>query len=273
MKALAALYAAIAFIIPFSLNGIAINYLTAKPQLKGDVYLCGTYSTSSADEFWNSKGKRCKAYNDFKNYEFTLYAEYGLTCTDTLLLEAGWARVDESINGKTLGFDDLKVGWKHYLGSKWDHLFSAELVAIVPTKNTHIPGVRYGKYGGEINLLLTRDFCGWLDGDYDLRLGYAKFEGFPSDQILLDAVVNIFPFSRLRLSAGGFLEYGLFNGKSQDDESLFLFRSNYRLFRGELQATFWIHNDAAIFVGYQKNLWGRNVGTQGGVYCGAQIQF
>lgn len=274
MKVSFALGVMITFIVPSALSGIAIDHKTACPQKQGHVYLCGTYWTYCSDEFWNSNGKRCEAYNEFEKCEFNFYAEYGITCRDTVTLKSAWARIDESVNGRTFGFEDIEIGWKRYLGTKCSHLISAELVGIIPVETNYKPGLRYGEYGGEFNLLLTKGFKLWEQcGSYDLRLGYRTYCGFPSDQIRADAVFNIFSFSRLTLSASGHLEYGLFNGSSKDDESFFLLNPNYRLFRGQLQATLCVYQGAAIFVGYQRHMWGRNVGTNGGVYSGAQVQF
>lgn len=274
MKAGFAIGIIIAFIVPSTLISIASDHKTACTQQQGHVYLCGTYWTYSSDEFWNSNGKRCEAHNEFEKCEYNLYAEYGLTCRDTISFNSAWARIDESINGRTFGFEDLEIGWKRYLGTKWCHHISAELVGIIPIEAEYKPGLRYGQYGGEFNLLLTKGFELWERcGSYDLRLGYRTYCGFPSDQVRADAVFNIFPFSRLMLSASGHLEYGLFNGSSKDDESLFLLNPKYRLFRGQLQATMCVYKGASVFVGYQRHLWGRNVGTNGGGYGGVQIQF
>lgn len=264
----------IGFIVPSLLIGIAGEYKTACVQQKGHGYLSATYSSYSSNEFWNHEGTKRDAHNDFEKKSYSLYGEFGLTKRDTISAQGSWARVDESINGRTFGFEDIELGWKHYLGTKWCHHISTELVGIVPIETEHQPGLRYGEFGGEFNLLFTRGLALWKRcGGYDLRLGYRAYTGFPSDQVRADAVFHIFPFSRLKLSAGGFLEYGLFNGHSRHDQSHFLLNSNYRLFKAEVKASLRLYRGASAFVGYNRHLWGRNVGTRGGYFGGVQVQF
>jgi hypothetical protein len=250
------------------------DHKTACLQQKGHAYLCGTYWTYSSDEFWNSSGDRRDAHNEFEKSWYTLYAEYGVTRWDTATLKMGWGRVEESLNGRTFGFEDVEIGWKRQMGKKWDHWVAAEIIAIIPVEKEYKSGVRYGCYGGEINLLFTKGFLIWNKcGNYDLRLGYRGYDDFPADQLRADAVFNLKPFSKLTITLAGFLDYGFNNGKSRDDESFFLYHPNYRLLRSEIQATYNIYKGASVFIGYNQHLWGQNAGTNGGAYGGAQIQF
>jgi len=274
VKAVVTLGVIWAFIVPSNLISIAINHKTACPLQKGRTYLSGTYSTYSSDHFWNASGKKCNAYNTFEKKVYHLYAEYGLSRRDTIWIQSAWARIEESINGRSFGFEDVEIGWKHDLGTTYSHHISCEIVGIIPIATKYEPGLRYGVYGGEINVLFTKGVRLWEQkGSYDLRLGYRKYCGFPSDQLRADAVINVLTWSRLCLSAGGFLEYGLFNGESKKNESFFLFNSNYRLLSGQVQATFSLYKAASLFIGYQRHLWGRNVGTKGGAYGGLQVLF
>jgi hypothetical protein len=274
MKALFTLWVIAAFIVPSRLIGIASDHKTACPQKKGHTYICAKYETYHSDEFWNSSGKKRDAHNEFEKVEYKFYAEYGLSNRDTFSLNSAWGRVDESVNGRLFGFEELEIGWKHYWGTKWCHYVSTELVGIFPLETEYKPGLRYGEYGGEFNLLLTKGLKFWKRcGSYDLRLGYRAYTGFPSDQIRADATFNLIPMSRVLLSAGGYLEYGLFNGHSKEDESLFDLNPNYRLFRVQVQGAVSVYKGASVFVGCQRHLWGRNVGTKGGYYAGLQIQF
>lgn len=261
-------------IIPFHIFSVISDHKTAFLQRKGGFYAAGIYTSYDSDEFWNREGKKRDAHNDFEKSAYTLYAEYGLTTKDTLLIKGGWARIEESINGRTFGFEDLEIGWRHYLGSKCGHLLSIEVDAIVPVDDGFKPGLRYGKSGGEINLLATKTFDvrNWR-GTYDLRLGYLGYLGFPSDQLLADAVLNLNLFSKLTFTLGGFLEWGLFNGSSHENSSHFFYNPNYRLFVGQAQATFNFCKGASLFVGYNRHIWGENVGTGGSIFGGASIQF
>ncbi len=274
MRIVPTLWALIAVIVPAHLFCVISDHKTAYLQRKGGIYLCGQYTSYESHEFWNKEGKKRDAHNEFEKSLYSLYAEYGLTKWNTLTLKGGWGRIEESLNGRTFGFEDLTVGWRHCLGCKWGHLVSIELDAIIPVEDEYKQGLRYGKIGGECNLLLTKGFAvsDWR-GYYDIRLGYLGYDGFPSDQLLGDLVFNLSVFSRLTLTLGGFLEWGLFNGSSRDDASHFLYNPNYRLFRGEIQATFNIYDGASLFIGYDRHFWGENAGTNGSVYGGAQIQF
>lgn len=261
-------------IFPSIVIGLAPDHKTACVQKKFHGLVETTYWSHCTDEFWNASGKKRDAFNDFEKDAIIFYAEFGITNCDTISAKSAWVRIEESINGRGFGVEDAEIGWKHSFGKVCNHYLSAELVGIIPTETEHKPGLRYGQYGGEANLLLTRGFTWWdRCGSYDVRLGYRAYEGYPSDQIRSDFILNYFVFPRLKISASGQLEYGLFNGSSRTDESLFLLNPNYRLFRGQIQALLCLYKGISGFVGYQRHLWGRNVGTGGGVYGGAQWQF
>lgn len=274
MKALFSTWAMTAFMIPATLCGLAGDYKTACVQGIGQALFEVQYCRYEADEFWNASGKKKDAHNEFKRDEYSLYIEAGLTAKDTVSVKGAWARIDESINGRTFGFEDVELGWKHSLGTKWNHLLATELVGIIPVERDHKPGLRYGQYGCELNLLLTRGLTLFQKcASYDIRLGYRAYEGYPSDQLRADLRFSFCPCPKVVLSASGHLEYGLFTGNSRTDESLFLFNPNYRLLRAQVEAEYRIFRCAALFAGYRQHLWGRNVGTSGGAYGGMRFQF
>jgi hypothetical protein len=257
-----------------SLAGFCGNNKTAFVEPQGRFCLSGSYWKYSSDHFWNAEGKRCDAFNKFTKEEYILYAEYGLTERDTLSLKEGWARISESVNGRTMGFADIEIGWKRSLCQKGGAFISGEIVGIIPLECDHKPGLRYGRYGGEFNWLLSKNFSYHrLIGKYDFRLGYRTYEGFPSDQIRADAAAIFNLFSSVQLLLAGHLEYGLFNGHSVMNQSFFCFYSNYRLLKGQMELLFSLYRSASLFIGYQKHIWGKNIGTGGSWYGGAQIQF
>ena len=257
-----------------SLVGFCGNIKTACLQHQGHFCLSGSYWGYSSDHFWNSNGNQCNAFNKFSKAECDLYIEYGLTSCDTLWVKDGWARISESVNGRTMGFTDVEIGWKRYLGQKWGAIISGEIVAIVPLESEHKPGLRYGRYGGEFNLLLSKGvFYRNIPARYDFCLGYRAYEGFPSDQIRADAAATFDLSPCIHLLLAGHLEYGLFNGHSVMNQSFFCFYSNYRLLKGQIELLFSLYKGASLFVGYQRHVWGRNVGTGGSWYGGAQLQF
>ncbi|MGA8164172.1 MAG: hypothetical protein WB791_03990 [Waddliaceae bacterium] len=261
-------------LFPATLIGVPSTMKSACFPNKHHGLVCATYWTYRSDDFWNAQGKRCEAFNDFKKYAYRLYSEYGITSKDALTARGGWAKVDESMNGREFGFEDIEISWKHRLRKTDSYVMTTELVGIIPAKKGYRPGLRYGQWGGEVNLLATSGFSLWdRQGSYDLRLGYRIYEGFPSDQLRADANIHFLPLPRLKVSASGQLEYGVWNGKSRIDQSLFLLNPNYRLLKGKIEVEYCINRFCSIYAGYYRHLWGRNIGTRGGGYAGAEIQF
>ena len=274
MKSAIALASILCFAASENLCGLPSETKTACVENCGETAGRGTFWSYSASRFWDSSGRSQSAYNDFEIKEYIFSFAYGLTRCDTLSVRGGWARVEESMNGRVFGFEDCEIGWKHSLGEKWGHLMAVELVGILPVEDTYKPGVRYGEYGAEINLLMSSGFELYnRRGSYDLRAGYRAYAGFPSDQIRADGSVLFMPWPKVMLTASGHLEYGLFTGHSRTDASLFLLNPNYRLLRAQVEATFCLFKRVSPFVGYQRHVWGRNVGTGGGLYGGLQAKF
>ncbi len=268
------LWVLLSVILPSALIGLATEQHRACVLAKGSGYASATYWTYESSTFWNSNGKEKDAYNEFEQQAVWLFLQYGLTNCDTLSIEGGWARIEESLDGKAFGFEDVEIGWKHCFGTKWYHTISAQVIGIIPSETEFKPGLRYGQFGGEIDLMASKGIhllgC---RGSYDLNLGYRFYEGFPSDQIRAYYGINLFPCSRLMLTGCLQLEYGLFNGDSRKDTSFFLLNPNYRLLRGQLEAQLYLIKGVSLTLGYQQHLWGRNIGTNGGVYGGASLTF
>lgn len=264
----------ISVMLPSALIGLANERHSACVQAKGRAYVSLTYWNYESDHFWNSNGDKRDAFNEFEKDAISLYAQYGLTRCDTLLLEGGWARVEESLDGKAFGFEDVEIGWKHFFGTKWGHLISAQIIGIIPSETEYKPGLRYGEFGAEVDLLASRGLrllgC---RGSYDINLGYRYYNGFPSDQVRAYYGINLFPINRLLLTAALDLEYGVFNGKSKRNTSFFLYNPNYRLLKGLVEAELCVCKGASLILGYRQHLWGRNVGTGGGGYGGLSYQF
>ncbi len=247
-------------------------FLFALP--KGDICITSVYSYYSSDHFWNSDGKKRFAHNDFEKKEYQLQVEYGLTNKDTLSLKGGWARIDESVNGRTFGFEDISISWKRLLGQKFCYCMSGEIIAIIPVENEYEPGLRYGQYGAEISFHFFRDykFCN-RNLIHGLSLGYRKYDGFPSDQIRLKTWLCYNLWQKLQLFANTRLDYGLFNGRSRNDASLFLFNPNYRLLSLDVGADLSLFKCLKAFIGYKKHIWGQNVGTGGFYFGGLNFHF
>lgn len=267
MRTIGLMMLALSFSFPQWIEGFEGSACT---QEKYHFYCDAKYSYYNTQHFWNSDGSRKKAHNDFRKMMGVAYIEYGLTDCDTLTANFGWARIDESVNGRVFGFNDVEIGWKHYLFQKGNFYFTSQAILIVPPEKVYKPGLRYGRWGGEIDILATRIFN---DGWTDLKLGYRHYNGFPSDQIRADALFYYQPFSRITLCAGALLEYGVYNGHSKLNQSYILYAPEYRLLKARIEAYWCVYKCASLSIGYEQHLWGRDVGTGGKVYGGAQIQF
>ncbi len=230
------------------------------------------YLNYRTKHFWNSSGKRCESFNDFQRNAVLGHVEYGLTSWCTLAADGSYETIHESLNGKTQGFGDVEASLKNYLWCKNGHLFSTEARVIIPVAERKTE-LRYGRWGGQASLLYSKKFqiCG-LPGWYDTKVGYRFYEGFPSDQVRAKAAVGLCLSDRFTVLTSGELQYGLFNG-STDPQNTILWNSNYRLFTGKVEGFFRVCGRAYLTVGGFRHLWGRNVGTGGGVFGGARIVF
>ncbi len=257
--------------LPVTLMGITKS---AVVQEKHDFFTSAEYSYYGSEHIWNKKGEKKPAHDDFILNGVEAYFEYGLTDEDTLVATVGWGHIHETLNGGTKGYNDLILGWKRHIGEVWCHVLALELDAIIPLEKDYEPGLCYSRYGAELNALASKSFFLWdTYAWYDLRLGYLWYSGFPSDQILADASINFHPMPRVFIKVGGFLEYGLFNGHSRNDRSLFFYNPNYRLLTGEVEITVCLNRGISFVAGYDRFVWGENVGYGGRFYAGTQYQF
>lgn len=254
---------------------ICLLSLPGKPiQNKNDVYLATGIYEYHTSHFWNQHGKRLPAFNDFKRRDYRILLEYGLTSVDTLGFEEGYAQVWEKINSNSRSFTDAELSWKHLVCQNGSRQFITKIVGIVPIMHAYKPGLTYGRFGLEVDGLFLdcftfRERCGW----YQLQLGYRYYQGFPSDQVRFECSAGYHITSRLQLIAASYLEYGVFNGKLHVAKNTLLLDPNYRLLKVEVQALVKIYRDLHGSVGYFQHLWGRNVGTGGGVYGTAYMLF
>lgn len=242
-------------------------------QEKNHLFASAKYSYYSSENIWNMHSEIKPAHDDFNMNMGEAYFEVGLTELDTISLALGWARIFETLNGAIYGFSDMELGWKRHIGDWNSHVIAAELDAFIPIDAFYEPGIRYGVYGAAFSLLASKGFYLWDKyAWYDLRLGYLWYSKFPSDQILADAAINYHPIPKLFFQLGTYLEYGILNGNSRNDRSLFIFNPNFRLLRGKIEATYCLCKGISIVGGYDRFLWGRNVGAGGLFYCGLQYQ-
>lgn len=247
---------------------VGSDYFTAFPEGACEGTMIGEYTIYNTAHFWDDKGKRRSNSNDFERQQLTFYGEYGLSWCGTLTAEANYGLLDESMNGTASGFVDFRIGFKHLIWEAECQAISLEGIAIIPASE-YRPALRYGRGGGELNLLYSRLFDqAWCD----VRLGYRAYSTFPSDQLRADAKVGYTFNEYFQLTTGAYLDYGLFNGRNQISQSNFYLNPNYRLLRAKVQGIINVCN-IPVMLDYFWHVWGRNVGTGGGFTGSIQLDF
>lgn len=240
-------------------------------------YLTVGYHNYNTSHFWNKQGKKKAAFNRFHQHQFVFYGQYGITCTDTIGIRGGYTRVNESMNGRTMGWQDFEIDWKHLLwhrcGRDSQQLYM-QLIGIVPAKTSFLPTIRYGRFGVEADLgYRQRVFVGTQSGWYEVQAGYRWYQKFPSDQVRAHFKLGWRPWCMIDIVASGFLEYGVFNGHPKINQSLVAFAPNYRLFTMQLEGVWYFLKRFAVSCGYMWHVWGENVGTGGGAFVEGSYKF
>ncbi len=262
-----------AFAMPGDL--LSILSLPGQPiQNKGDLFISGGGYAYNTSHFWNKHGKRLPAFNDFHKRTYSVLAEYGLTAKDTIGLQDAYGHIKESLNSNTMGFADAELSWKHLFHQCGPDQFIAKIAAIIPVAHIYKPGLRYGRFGVEIDCIYLHRFayrerCGWCQA----QLGYRYYQGFPSDQIVVDCSAGYHLFPCFQLVVDGCLEYGTFNGKFHVSKNMILFDPNFRLFKLEIQGILRVYRALHASIGYYRHMWGNNVGTGGGAFATAYVLF
>lgn len=245
------------------------HHTTAFIGQPGEIDCLLSYSHYDTDHFWNKHGKKLPTHNHFRRQAYTLYAEYALRCEDSFTFDGGYDVIRESLNGPTLGLEDFELGWKHMVYSTDTAALTTQITALIPG-GVKRSSLRYGQWGIQAELLYSDQYG---DGWYDLGLGYRYYQGFPSDQIVADAAVG-YDFSRcLQFIAALQLEYGLFNGQARKNFNNIVFNPNYRLLNGQIECDYRLMRHVTLVAGGFTHLWGNNVGSGGGFFGGAWIDF
>lgn len=253
------------FLAVLSICSVMLCAETAYMLPQGKFFFCSEYQHYKTDHFWNHKGSKKDSFSDFDMNSYRARLAYGLSCKDTISLKGAYIRIDEKLNGRTLGMDDLELSWKRHFGCWNGKLISAQLTTIIPMGDKKQP-VRYGSWGAEAAILMSKpwsyhSFCGWIDSS----LAYRWYEGFPSDQIRASFIFGT-QLNRWTLVNSNFIDYGLWNGKKQIGHSMIRKSANYRLWKTQLELRYQICRWLCLSGGYFQHLWGRNVGTGGGYF-------
>lgn len=241
---------------------------------KNQFFASAAYSTYQTDHFWNKNGHTRSAHNHFHEQSVHAYVEYGVTELDTFGLKGIYSRIEESVNGRTFGFGDFEANWRHLLYKDEQKSFAFQVHLIIPSETTYVPNLRYGEWGGQFSLLYLRNFqfcnrAGWFES----RAGYRVYHGFPSDQARADVHVGYQIFSRFEIIGSACLDYGVFNGRHHQNQSVILYNPNYRLLRADIQGLYSVNSHIYLSLGYFEHLWGNNVGTGGGLIGRANLVF
>lgn len=259
-------------LIPFLLQAVSEqpHHTTAYIGEPGEIDILFSYSRYSTNHFWNRHGKRLPTFSRFTRDSCLLYIEYALNRYNSLLISGGYSAVREELNGNSQGVEDLELGWKAQLYRDERAALTLQLIGIIPIGDKK-SSIRYGKVGGELDILYSQafDHSVWTD----LSLGYRWYQGFPSDQLRSSAALGYCPFSRVSFIASLQLDYGLGSGKKRKNFNNIAFHPNYRLLEGQIEALFALSSCVAISVGGFQHLWGENIGTSGGGFCGIWMEF
>jgi hypothetical protein len=240
---------------------------------KGEFVASLDYLAYKTDHFWNRKGKRLPTYNDFRAQTEAANLKYGLTSRDTLIGWAAYSCIDESMNGKTIGFQDVEIGWRHAFSCWKAFEISSQVLLLIPVGKAK-DSLRYGRFGSEFDLHAIQYFQfnqhpGWVES----LVGYRLYSGFPSDQIRANIRIGYDLLSWLQASGGLHLDYGVFNGTKPFSGPSILLEPNYRLLKVECESLVQITSMFYLRGGYFHHIWGENVGTGSGWYGGLLLDF
>ncbi|MFA6915115.1 MAG: hypothetical protein WC222_01845 [Parachlamydiales bacterium] len=251
----------------------APHHTTAFLGAPGQVEIVPSVSYYSAHSFWNSKGRRLPAYENFRKENAQLYLEYAVNQHNSLWVQGKYERVHEALNHEGQAFGDPELGWKHQFYLCRDTALTGQITAILPY-NRQKPSIRYGCAGAEATIIYSSLFNFWYSsGWYDLSAGYRYYFGSPSDIIRGEAAIGYLLLPNLVILAEGKLDYGMNAKRKSFKDNYLAYNRGYRLAQGQAELRWEVFSQSWIILGIFQNIWGRNVGTGGGGYGGAWITF
>lgn len=249
------------------------HYLTAFVGEAGkfDSFLSYTYYHTK--HFWDASGKKRPAYNHFTSYQCSLYGEWAVTNCQSIFAKTGYSRVTESLNGNCSAFQDSEIGWKQQVFRDTNSAIAIQALTIVPSGNKK-SSIRFGRWGGAINLLYSRCFtlCSkklW----YDCGIGYRLYTGFPSDFMNASLAVGCFLNSWLQMVGAMQLDYSLRNGRSNGNLNNIIYHPKHRLLEMQLEFVARLNSYFSASLGVTKHVWGQNSGMGGGIFGGLWLDF
>lgn len=232
---------------------------------------CRAVTTSFArfetEHFYGKQGQIKKSYNHFTRDQINVFIEYGLSSKNSFAIWSAFDLIQDHLNGNAYRIEDAEVRFKQALRLKENSILAAEAIAIIPYENRYYPEVRYGRFGAEGALLYAQTYFPYgVKTTLDARVGYRWYSGFPSDQIRAAATIWSDLSCRWQLLAQMSVEYGLFNGQEPLNRSFFFYNANYRVWKGRLEAIYYLSEKLALSAGYMRHLYGQNIAVGGEWY-------
>ena len=112
------------------------------------------FSYYQTDQFWNKQGKKLPTYNKFNRKTYRLDMEYDINHHQALFLKEGYTMVDETLNGRSRGLEDLEASYQYLFCGDSCYALSGKATVIAPLGSKK-SCVRYGRWGGEIKFLYS----------------------------------------------------------------------------------------------------------------------
>lgn len=258
------------FLFPFNI------FASAWVQPKGKAFVAYEYFTYETANYYSISGAILPANDLFNKKESNLYMEYGFTDTETVSAKVLYANINQTVEGRTTGFEDLEFAIRHQIKKTGDHVFSVQALGIVPGGPPNKPILRYAKFAGELTLMYGRSFKIHNHyGFFNTEMGYRIYQGYPSDQIrgLVSGGFDI--TKRLQLLSALYLEYGIWNGTPINfpNNLNVLQNPNYRLVKWDITVRWRFCDQFSFVFGWYRDIWGRNVGSNGGIHSGIWAEF
>ncbi|MEJ5299541.1 MAG: hypothetical protein WHS38_00960 [Thermodesulforhabdaceae bacterium] len=241
-------------------------------QPKGSFFFSTILYYYKTNHYFDSNGNERKRGGTFTKVELNPYLEYGLTSTDTLVLNVfyDWLDDDQGIKSATNdGLTDLEAGWRHLLWTDGTQVVSSQLMVVVPLGYDieDNPRLGYGRYALEGLLQYGTSFR-FLDryGFIDLAGGPRFYIGYPSDQIRakLSAGYDVLDF--LQLIGGAELHWGLGNGSTKYIGENITLTPDYKLLKLSVSGRFRLSSHLSFVVTAYSHAWGEDTGAGGGLY-------
>jgi hypothetical protein len=238
---------------------------------EGSFFLAPSFNYYQASKYYNKHGNKEQIGCTFKKWETTLYGEYGLTDTTTLMFKLPYTDL-KCDSSKTSGFEDIEVGFIRNINRTNKSSFSFYGNLIVPTGYSikDNPRIGYGRFGFDSGILFgTSGNWGFVDSG----LGYRYYLGYPSSQLRTYVTGAWNAIGKLQLSVTLDAEIGVGDGRiKRIGENVFL-GTNYKLVQLYIGSRLMLGKRVSMTAGYKHALWGRDTGIGSSFSLGFWLSF